>query len=128
MYLSRIVSYNYVWIQKKAAGVLRVWNTWTLRDNIHSLCVASLYLCGCYCSFTIFISYVFILASARMHTTDISFHFPTFYCEAFGELYFVKRFDENQSVIWLCGVVVGPSDIPCEPVKSLCCSMFKNVS
>jgi len=119
----------YVLIQKKAAGVLRFWNTWTLRDNFNRSCVASLRLCGCYCSFPFSLPFIiFILLSVRMQSSDISFHFPTFYCEAFGELYFVKRFDENQSVIWLCGIVVGPSDIPCEPIKSLCCSMFKNVS
>ena len=91
-------------------------------------CVVKLIAVLLILSFTFPIVYNFYFGFGRMHSADVSFHFPPFYSDTFGELYFVKRFDENQSVIWLCGIVVGPSDIPCEPIKSLCRSLLKSVS
>ena len=45
----------------------------------------------------------------------------------FGSLGFIKKSGSGGSVFWLPCMVVGPCDIPCEPLRSLCGTMYGNV-
>jgi len=134
---------------KKAAGVLRSSSTWTLRDRISALPMRANYSSLWYVCLggsrltpshdrirTIprnacvwFVRFVpsEVIFYYSMHSSDVSFRFPSFFSDVFGDLYFIKRFDANERLIWLCGIVVGPYDIPCEPLKSLSLAMYRNV-
>ena len=45
----------------------------------------------------------------------------------FGSLGFIQKRGSGGSKFWLPCLVVGPVDIPCEPLRSICSTMYGNV-
>jgi hypothetical protein len=59
---------------------------------------------------------------------DSIIELPSNISSLYGELCFIERTHSCGKSLWYPGMIVGPYDIPLDHLKSVCISIYKNVS